>query len=146
LDLARQIAQASLDLYLPRSGREGRAHRYELLFRLAVDTVRLNAHCTPDTLVSLVAGAVLKRLDREESMFKPCRGTERSRRAELFAELVVQELYVRHCGQNVADFTRAQNAFANGVYFVIDQQLSERWERERRPRLRPERSRGRPWR
>ena len=64
VNLAQQITDTSLKLYLPLTQKEGRAHRYESIFRTGIEVIKTNATTSDDELVAKVAGNILKRLDR----------------------------------------------------------------------------------
>src|SRR5258708_14647565 len=64
MNLAQRITNASLQLYLPITQKEGRAHRYESIFRTGVEVIKMNASAEVEELNMKVAGNILKRLER----------------------------------------------------------------------------------
>lgn len=127
MDLIQEITTTSLDLYLPITKQEGRAHRYESLFRTGVEIIKSNAQAEISRLVGMVAGHILKRLDRISGGVCPTFGSRREETAYHFAELLVQRLYDQECGRSISKLTHRENSLADTVYFFTCQQVGERW-------------------
>lgn len=134
MNLARRIAEQSLDMFLPRRPRwdklKGKAHRYETVFRTALEIVKKHPKLQPDELVDRVSGTILKRLVRIDGDigWLDRYGDELREAAIRFAETVVNDLFVGWCRSSLARLTHEENSLASGIYIVIDQQLPQRWE------------------
>jgi CRISPR type I-D-associated protein Csc3/Cas10d len=128
VNLAQQITDTSLKLYLPLTQKEGRAHRYESIFRTGIEVIKTNAVTSDDELVAKVAGNILKRLDRIGGGATPTYGESRVEIAGAFAELLVKRLFRELCHGSVSKLTHQENAYADAIYFFTAQQIHLRWE------------------
>jgi CRISPR type I-D-associated protein Csc3/Cas10d len=128
VNLAQQITDMSLKLYLPLTQKEGRAHRYESIFRTGIEVIKTNAVTSDDELVAKVAGNILKRLDRIGGGATPTYGESRVEIAGAFAELLVKRLFRELCHGSVSKLTHQENAYADAIYFFTAQQIHLRWE------------------
>jgi CRISPR type I-D-associated protein Csc3/Cas10d len=133
MNIAKQLAQKSLALFLPRSryGR-GKAHLYEVVLRDAVDAIRKAPSHDPDEIKTFAAGTLLKALERRqqserrEGIVNPNRGNL-NQLVEEFIALLVDEVLEKRANGSVAAFNRLANQLADAVYFEIDRTLSEHW-------------------
>ena len=128
VNLAQEITDTSLKLYLPLTSKEGRAHRYESIFRTGIEVIKTNATTSDDELVAKVAGNILKRLDRIGGGATPTYGESRVEIAGAFAELLVKRLFRELCQGSVSKLTHQENAYADAIYFFTAQQIHLRWE------------------
>ena len=128
MELAQELTNLSLDLYIPSSKPKGRAHRYESIFRTGIEMIKSNARTDEKTLIAMVAGHILKRLERISGGRCPTFGEKRNNVAQCFATLLVEELYKRHCGQSISRLTHSENALADAIYFLTAQQINGRWQ------------------
>ncbi len=128
VNLVQQITDTSLKLYLPLTQKEGRAHRYESIFRTGIEVIKTNAVTSDDELVAKVAGNILKRLDRISGGATPTYGESRVEIAGLFAELLVKRLFRELCQGSVSKLTHQENAYADAIYFFTAQQIRFQWE------------------
>ncbi len=128
VNLAQEITDTSLKLYLPLTSKEGRAHRYESIFRTGIEVIKTNAVTSDDELVAKVAGNILKRLDRIGGGATPTYGESRVEIAGAFAELLVKRLFRELCQGSVSKLTHQENAYADAIYFFTAQQIHLRWE------------------
>ncbi len=111
MELAREIALASLKLYKPDISQEGRAHRYENLFRLVVKGIKEGRE------KSEICGLLFKRLERlakQPSGYVP-RIEEKA--IQEFVDLIYDRFYMDVCGGNIAKLNQRQNQLADGIFF-----------------------------
>ena len=111
MELAREIALASLKLYKPDISQEGRAHRYENLFRLVVKGIKEGRE------KSEICGLLFKRLERlakQPSGYVP-RIEEKA--IQEFVDLIYDRFYMGVCGGNIAKLNQRQNQLADGIFF-----------------------------
>lgn len=128
MSLAQSITDMSLKLYLPSTKREGRAHRYETLFRTGVEAIKSNASIDDEELAARVAGNILKRLDRISGGACPTYGIAQMVAAKDFAELLVKQLFSQRCGRSVSKLTHEENHLADAIYYLTSQQINARWD------------------
>ena len=138
MNLAQEITDVSLQLYRPATRKEGRAHRFETLFRTGVEALKSNTTraMSNEERVARVAGALLKRLERlldnRQQGFGPLYGAQRTAAVQKLAELLVLELFNKSCGQSVAKLTHEENALANAIYFLTQQEMDRYWAEKRK--------------
>ncbi|MCS6859650.1 MAG: type I-D CRISPR-associated protein Cas10d/Csc3 [Abditibacteriales bacterium] len=128
MELVEQLTERSLDLFLPLTRREGKAHRYETVFRTAVEVVKRNPKVSDEELIARVGGAIVKRLERVSGGAVPLHGEELNAAALAFARLVVKDLFRERCKGSAARLTHEENALADAIYFLTDQKIRQRWE------------------
>lgn len=128
MNLAQQVTDISLQLFLPSTGRTGRAHRYERIFRTGIDAMKSSARIPDEELLARVGGAILKRLDRMSGGRCPTYGEVRLALVEQLSSLLVEELFRQRCGGSASTLTHEENRFADAVYFLTALQIRERWE------------------
>ena len=155
MDLVKRIAEESLKIFLP-SSREGRgkAHRYELIFRETVDGLRKAFTVIPELkaatltggkpseksvaeLKELASGRLLKAMkrrqdtERADGLINPSyKDTERQDLGLLvgdFVNTVVEDVFLGRAGGSFARFLQLENSIADGVYYVTDRVISEKW-------------------
>ncbi|HKZ79719.1 MAG TPA: type I-D CRISPR-associated protein Cas10d/Csc3 [Anaerolineae bacterium] len=130
LNLAQQLTEASLQLYIPLSKKEGKAHRYETMLRTAVEVVKTSPRNVDDEfLVARVAGHLLKRLNRIDGGVVPLYGEALAQAATDFARLVVFDLFHQHCQGRAARLTHEENAIADAIYYLTDRQIGGAWKK-----------------
>lgn len=124
LSLAQELTDASLRLFSPNRGsQKGRAHRYETLFRTAIEVIKSSPQSIGDEeLQERVAGRLIKRLSRLSGGYIPLMGKEQLEAASYFAELVVQKLFQQRCRGSKAQLTHEENALADAIYYLTDRQ------------------------
>lgn len=133
MNLAQEITEASLQLYRPSTRKNGRAHRYETLFRTGVEALKSNTTraMNDEERVARVAGALLKRLERlldnRQQGFGPIYGEQRTAAVQRLAELLVVDLFHNACGQSVAKLTHEENTLADAIYFLTQQEMERYW-------------------
>ncbi|HEY0753926.1 MAG TPA: type I-D CRISPR-associated protein Cas10d/Csc3 [Ktedonobacteraceae bacterium] len=127
MNLVQEITNTSLELYLPLTKLEGRAHRYESMFRTGLGVIKGNARMEDAELIAIVAGHILKRLERISGGVCPTSGGVRTETASRFAELLVKQLYSQDCGRSVSKLTHKENALADAIYFFTSQQIGDCW-------------------
>lgn len=133
MNLAQEITEASLQLYRPATRKNGRAHRYETLFRTGIEALKSNTTRAMDDeeRVARVAGALLKRLERlldnRQQGFGPIYGEQRTAAVQRLAELLVVDLFHNACGQSVAKLTHEENTLADAIYFLTQQEMERYW-------------------
>jgi CRISPR-associated protein Csc3 len=125
MNLAERIAEASCALYRPNTSKDGRAHRYENLFRTIVKGIMRGAG--KDEL----AGLVMKRLERlvnsgQGYVFLPIKHEH----VEHLVDLVYGEFYEKMCQKSLFKLNQRQNQLADGIYFVTHKLLSRKKEEE----------------
>ena len=156
MDLVNRIAEESLKIRLPfRKYDRGKAHSYELVFREAVDALRKAFAVIPELrtaaltgkkpsmqsvteLKSLASGALLKAMERRQTaergdgFINPAyAGSERQDLGALvgsFIDLIVDEVYLKRASGSFARFLHLENSLADGVYYVTDRVIGEKWE------------------
>lgn len=150
MDLVEKLAQKSLEIALPfsKSGR-GKARRYELVIREGVSAMRKAQKMIPEMreaaigghqpseqsiaeLKRLAAGTLLKGLERRQNSGRGdvrvlAWGSELSRLAGEFVDILVDDLYRDRAGGSFARFLRLENALADGIYYYTDRNLSHLW-------------------
>lgn len=131
MNLAQELAGASLDLYIPslrgvKAGR-GAAHRFETLFRTAIEALKKDPKAPDEELVHRVAGALVKRVQRLDNGVRPLHGEELLDGAERMARLIVTDLFSERCGGSLARLAQEENSIADAVFFVTSRELSARW-------------------
>ncbi len=130
LSLVHRLTGASLRLFIPIRGgkREGKAHRYETMFRTAVQAVKASPPgICDDELEARVAGNLLKRVGRMRGGVVPLSGDALTAAAEDLARLVVRDLFRGRCGGRAAQLTHEENALADGIYCVTDRLVGQAW-------------------
>lgn len=123
MELAKKISEASFALYEPYNQIDGRAHRYENLFRTVVKGIKEGGE------PSELAGQVMKRLERLVSQ------QDRSGKVHLpidvdavkwLVALVYEDFFRKRCGGNLAKLNQKQNLIAAGVFFETHQMVQEK--------------------
>ncbi len=132
MNLAQSITDTSLKLFFPSSKKEGRAHRFETLFRTGVEAIKSNAGIDDEELAARVAGNILKRLDRISGGYCPTYGSARIETVKEFTELLVKQLYRERCGRSVSKLTHEENHLADAIYYLTFQQVSQYWDEYRK--------------
>jgi CRISPR-associated protein Csc3 len=132
MNLVQNITNTSLQLYLPIRKKEGRAHRYESLFRTGIEAIKSNATADEDELIATVAGNMLKRLDRMSGGKCLLYGEERIETVRHLAELLVRDLYRKRCGRSISKLTHLENVLANAIYFLTAQCIGSLWEEQKK--------------
>ena len=127
MNLAREIAQKSFNLYRPSSRQDGKAHRYESLFRTAVEGIKETDTDSEEEIISRVAGRIDKRLQRlsQEQGFV-CNYTQEE--IEDFVRHIVEEFFIEECSRSYAELEKKMNSLADGVYFEMDKLVKKFWE------------------
>ncbi|MBS7531167.1 type I-D CRISPR-associated protein Cas10d/Csc3 [Hazenella sp. IB182353] len=126
MSLIKNLTSASLALYRPYNIPDGRAHRFENLFRLTVKGIKEGAD------KSVLSGLVMKRLERLVSqkggrVALPIKHENISQ----FVDLVYDQFYLKECCGKLAKLVQKQNSFADGIFFETyqtiqrDKQLQE---------------------
>lgn len=156
MDLVKRIAEESLQIRLPfRKYDRGKAHSYELVFREAVDAMRKAFVVIPKLktaaltgekpsaesvaeLKKLASGTLLKAMERRQAtergdgLINPSyKDTERQDLGLLignFIDLVVEDVFLGRAGGSFARFLQLENSIADGVYYVTDRVIDEKWE------------------
>jgi hypothetical protein len=128
MNLAKQVTDLSLQLFLPTTRSVGRAHRYESIFRTGIEAMKSNAKISDDELIARVGGALLKRLDRISGGICPTYGDARLALVKQLAELLVTQLYRQRSGGSVSTLTHEENPFADAVYYLTAIQIQQQWE------------------
>lgn len=136
VNLAQEITDTSLKLYLPFRSKEGRAHRYESIFRTGIEVIKTNASTSDEELIAKVAGNILKRLDRISGGAKPAYGEARVEIAEAFAKLLVIQMFRELCHGSISKLTHQENAYADAIYFFTAQQIQDRWDHHNQQKAR----------
>lgn len=111
MELAREIALASLALYKPDISQAGRAHRYENLFRLVVKGIKEKR--TKSELCGLITKR-LERLSNQKNSYVPRVDADHVIR---FVDLVYDRFFMEVCGGNIAKLNQKQNHLADGIFF-----------------------------
>jgi hypothetical protein len=127
MELVERLSERSLDLFLPSAKREGKAHRYETVFRTGVEVVKRNPKVSDEELVARVGGAIVKRLERISGGAVPLYGEDLNTAALEFACLIVKNLFRERCKGSAARLTHEENALADAIYFLTDQKIRQRW-------------------
>lgn len=146
MTLAEELAEQSMNLFLPlsKNGR-GKVHMYELVFREAMESfkavykkvVPLNLGQTVDPerideVKDLMSGRLLKGLERRQEskggggVINPWR---KSLNTEIrtFVTLIVDELFLERAHGSFTELNQMVNPMADGIFFVIDSRLSDKW-------------------
>ena len=128
LNLAQKLTDASLKLFIPLSRKEGKAHRYETMFRTAIEVVKTSPRSVSDEELEMrVAGNLLKRLPRIQGGVVPLYGEALARAAADYARLVVHDLFRNRCNGSTAKLTHEENALANAIYYLTDIRIGNVW-------------------
>jgi len=134
-NLAETIASQSLELFLPRTPKDGKgkANRYETIYRTAITELKKVSR-QPDLeteeLIGHIAGTLIKRLERLDTgisfpfIFKD---EDKNQRARQFAQTIVVDLFEQRCHRSFSRLSRYENDLANGVFFYVSEQLSAKW-------------------
>jgi hypothetical protein len=156
MDLVKNIAEESLKIRLPfRKYDRGKAHSYELVFREAVGamrkafvlipklkTVALTGEKPPAESVAelktLASGRLLKAMERRQAtehgdgFINPSyMDTERHDLGVVvgnFIDVIVEDVFLGRAGGSFARFLQLENSIADGVYYVTDRVIGEKWE------------------
>jgi hypothetical protein len=150
MELAKEITEKALEIWLPSSrSRRGKAHNYELVFREAIDAMRKASNAIPAIKSTALTGsrpspeavAELKGL-AAGTLFKAMERRQQSRRGEgvvnpwrkhlsqlvgEFMDLIVDEMFLKRAEGHVTRFLRLENGIADGIYYLTDQMVAERW-------------------
>ncbi len=126
MNLARQIAKQAFELYIPASRRDGKAHRYEDLFRTAVEGIKNIQEADEEEIIARVAGKIDKRLERlSKDQGYVCNYSQAD--VEDFVRLVVEKLFIGRCKGSYAVLEEEVNSLADGVYFEMDKLVQNYW-------------------
>lgn len=127
MSLAKEIAEKSFNLYRPSSRKGGRAHRYENLFRTAVEGIKEANTDDEEEIISRLAGRIDKRLQRlSQDKGYVCNYSQDE--VEDFVRYIVERLFIERCNRSYADLEREVNSLADGVYFEIGKLTKKFWE------------------
>lgn len=125
MNLAKRIAEASFQLFIPSSRRDGRAHRYENLFRIVVNSIKNGAEFEE------ICGSVIKRLERLSSEQRQGRVQEFSTEdVRQFVMLIYIDLFQKECKGSLFKLNQRTNQLADGIYFVTHQLVQDYWKNE----------------
>jgi CRISPR type I-D-associated protein Csc3/Cas10d len=154
MNLVEKLAETSLEIALPfRGPGRGKFHRYEMVFRDAIDAVREAVKVIPEAkkavafgkplpdealvqIKELAAGKLLKNLERRQESRRGDllpnpwhRGEVQFREIiEEMINLIVDELLVKRAHTSFKKFIELENTLADGLYFVIDRELPKQWD------------------
>lgn len=156
MDLVKQIAEESLKIRLPfRKHDRGKAHSYELVFREAVAAMRKAFSGISELKISALtgekpseeyiaeltrcaSGTLLKAMERRQTqgrgdgVINPLyKDAERQNLGLLtgnFVTLVVNDVFLGRANGSFARFLNLENSIADGVFYVTDRLISEKWE------------------
>lgn len=134
-NLAETIASQSLDLFLPRTPKDGKgkANRYETIYRTAIaelKKVSRQPELETEEIIGHIAGTLIKRLERLDTgisfpfVFKD---EDKNQRARQFAHTIVVDLFEQRCHRSFSRLSRYENDLANGVFFYVSEQISAKW-------------------
>jgi hypothetical protein len=151
MELAKEITEKALEIWLPSSSRfrRGKAHNYELVFREAIDAMRKASNAIPAIksialtgsrpspeavaeLKGLAAGTLFKAMERRqqsrrgEGVVNPWR-KHLSQLVGEFMDLIVDEMFLKRAEGHVTRFLRLENSIADGIYYLTDRMVAERW-------------------
>lgn len=123
MSIAERIARASCQLYIPSSKQDGRAHRYENLFRTVVKAIKDGADPFE------IYGTVSKRLDRlrrasNYGYFLKYQPDD----VKKLVDIIYDEFYLQECKGNLFILKQRENQVADGVFFITHQLVKEYWE------------------
>lgn len=136
LDLAKTLAHQSLAIFIPPWSKDGKgkANQYERLFRSALESLKKMSRVEdPDEIKSRIAGALEKTVIRQRELGRGnysagiinCRDDELKDRAYVFAETIVDELFIKRCGRNISKLLAEENSLADGIYHITDCELGK---------------------
>ena len=157
MDLVKQIVDESLRIRLPFRGKaRGKAYSYELVFREAVAAMRKAFLVIPELKTSaltgekpseecvaelkkLASGTLLKAMERRQQsqgrgdgyINPPYKDEERQNLGLLtgnFVALVVDGVFLERANGSFARFLNLENSIADGVFYVTDRVIGEKWE------------------
>jgi hypothetical protein len=113
MDLVEEIAHASLALFFPSNQMDGRAYRFENLFRTVVKGIREGMG------KSALNGLVLKRLERlvRQGGGKVVELPIPIDKVTALVDLIYERFYLQYCSGNLFTLIQKQNAVADGIYF-----------------------------
>lgn len=145
VDIAKTLTQQSLAIFLPSIPRDGKgkAHQYERLFRLALESLKTMAEVEDASeMKARIAGALLKTVMRQRDIAKRggavgslnSFGDELTRRVHAFAATIVDELFDKRCGRNISKLLKEENSIADGIFFYTEQDIRPAWEAYRQRR------------
>jgi hypothetical protein len=115
VSLAQKIALATLALYKPSTKQDGRAHRYENLYRIIVKGIKEGWRDKES-----LCGAVHKRLERlkgQQLGYVPS-PIDTDKVMEL-VNLVYDEFFSEICNESIMKLNQKENQLADGIYFAI---------------------------
>ncbi|SHF37641.1 CRISPR type I-D/CYANO-associated protein Csc3/Cas10d [Seinonella peptonophila] len=113
MSLIQEITEASLALYRPTIHSDGRAHRFENLFRTVIKGIREGREKAE------LQGLVMKRLERlvgQDGGYVVTLPIP-IENVKYFVDLIYDQVYIGLCKGNLAKLNQRQNALADGVYF-----------------------------
>lgn len=146
MTLAEELAEQSLNLFLPlsKSGR-GKVHSYELMFREALESFKdVYKKVVPpnpghpveqeriEEVKDLMSGRLLKGLERRQEsqggggLINPWR-KRLNVEIRTFVNLVVDRLFLERAHGSFTELNQMINPMADGVFYVIDTRLSDKW-------------------
>jgi CRISPR type I-D-associated protein Csc3/Cas10d len=156
MDLVQRIAEESLKIRLPfRKYDRGKAHSYELVFREAVDAMRKAFTVIPALksasltgakpsaesvaeLKQLASGTLLKAMERRHAtervdgfinpIYKDIERQELGALIGSFINLIVEDVFLDRANGSFARFLHLENSIADGVYYLTDRIIGEKWE------------------
>jgi CRISPR type I-D-associated protein Csc3/Cas10d len=115
VSLAQKIALATLALYKPSTKQDGRAHRYENLYRIIIKGIKEGRRDKES-----LCGAVHKRLERlkgQQLGYVPS-PIDTDKVMEL-VNLVYDEFFSGVCNESIMKLNQKENQLADGIYFAI---------------------------
>ncbi|UAC48351.1 type I-D CRISPR-associated protein Cas10d/Csc3 [Bacillus aquiflavi] len=122
MNLAQAIAEASFKLYIPNSKSDGRAHRYENLFRTVIKSIKNGAEFDE------ICGTVIKRLERLKKDQKQGRIMKFSNEdVKKLVEAIYIDFYQKECKGNLFKLNQRVNQLADGIYFVMHELVQNYW-------------------
>lgn len=130
LSLAQKLTTVSLQLFNPnRYPLKGRAHRYETIFRTAIEAIKTSPSGLDSAeLKERVAGRLLKRLSRLSGGFVSPDEKSLLNSVGQFADLMVDDLFIQRCRSSKAKLTHEENALADAIYYRTDIEITEKIE------------------
>ncbi|RAL26154.1 type I-D CRISPR-associated protein Cas10d/Csc3 [Thermoflavimicrobium daqui] len=124
MGLAQEIALVSLKLYSPDWKQNGRAHRFENLYRTVTKGIREGRD------LSQLHGLVLKRLERLHDQSKNNKDLipypVNLERVEELINLIYHRFFMEECGGSLAKLSHKENQLADGIYFETYREVQKR--------------------
>ncbi|OCL26486.1 hypothetical protein U472_10845 [Orenia metallireducens] len=127
VNLVKEIAEKSFKLYIPASRQQGKAHRYENLFRTVVEGIIEIRDAEKEELITRITGKIEKRLERLRSGNTGYIPKHELADVKDLVQFILEEVFYKRCKKSYARLNQEINSLADGVYVMTDELVAKYW-------------------